>query len=245
MAFSLKARRLRLKRGFTLIELLVVIAIIAILAALLLPALSRAKNRGQRIVCMNYQKQMGIAFMLYADDSEDRFPIQIANQVEDFAATTSPPNFLRSLIPYLTNPGDGKLFGCPLSTRRFVTVSENPSFYNDGNYMANAAILGHARGAMRRTSDLIIIQEDWYRRNTAWLRPALIADELYSYWHSFHPPDNREQYTNLHDDGGNLLFGDGHVEYRKGKQLRSGDFGLVPASDTWSAPSDKTYTAEL
>ncbi len=62
---------MRSRQAFTLIELLVVIAIIAILAALLLPALSRAKRRAQQAACLNNQKQMSLAFHMYADDHND------------------------------------------------------------------------------------------------------------------------------------------------------------------------------
>lgn len=74
LSLRLPRKDFRTKCGFTLIELLVVIAIIAILAGMLLPALARARQKGQVTACINNLHQMTVATRLYADDFGGRYP---------------------------------------------------------------------------------------------------------------------------------------------------------------------------
>ena len=85
-------KRCGLGRGFTLIELLVVIAIIAILAAMLLPALSKSKAKAQGIICLSNLKQLQIGWLLYSDDNNSRIPQNIASNSGRLTSIPSDPN---------------------------------------------------------------------------------------------------------------------------------------------------------
>lgn len=108
--------------AFSLVELLVVIAVVAILAALLLPALSRSRETAKEARCTNNLKQIYAGFLLYQSDNDGRFPggFRWIHQQEWYNAnfaggkdgwdTNIPPAKLRPLFPYL---GASDVFGCP------------------------------------------------------------------------------------------------------------------------------------
>lgn len=97
-------------RGFTLIELLVVIAIIAILAAILLPALARAREAARRSSCQSNLKQMGVIFFMYAGESRDKLPQRQTLRCDGALGTAMIFSGPALMPEYLTDP---ELVMCP------------------------------------------------------------------------------------------------------------------------------------
>ena len=168
-------------------------------------------------------------------------------------ATTATPNYFNSLIPYLgvTN-SIAKMVTCP-STKGGVGLEISNT--NVTSMVGNANAMNRRMIEIPKPSEIVFLQELFDRRNIAFMRPLRVnpatSPNTYLWWHYNLAPalnaiNQLENYTTIHEAGGNLPFVDGHAEYRKVTKMDSGVFGLgiggvaVPASaelNPSSAPS--------
>ncbi len=213
--------------AFTLIELLVVMAILGILAAILLPALSKSKIRAEALTCANNLKQLGTAWFLYADDNRDELvnnhgvPETLsrrqtwANNVEDWLASDDNTNLLyladSKLGPYANRAT--KIYKCPADRvpapngERIRSMSMNSLVGNPGvltNQYNPLYQQFFKANQMPNTSGIFVFLDE--QADT--LNDGFFLNILEDYrWGNFPGP--------YHNGGVNLSFGDGHTEGHK------------------------------
>lgn len=237
------------RKGFTLIELLVVIAIIALLMALLVPALERAREQAQRMVCLNNLDELMFAWNFYNDDNDGRI---VNGDTEEYKVDPAEPCWVRkdwargnepeptfdekkqaiidgALFPYVKIL---KVYSCPTllagNLRTYAMAdSMNCTGWPRPDGQPPRVRIRHINDIYRPHTQITFL-DDGGTAGAAlggWTLFSIYDSRRWEWWD---PPPIR------HGDGTTFAFADGHVEYWKWEDQRTIDFGLLMKA--WSQP---------
>lgn len=194
------------KRAFTLIELLVVIAIIALLLAILMPSLRKARDQAKGVTCRNNLRQIGLAFNLYTEDYEGKFPRNGGVWIVKF-------------LPYIGGQGDDDedyremgVYNCPGYPNKEQTLDYVINSWKDGNteQIGYSPVSDFHRPA---TKVFLADNEDAPSRPIIRRDGGLGGRGEFDVWHPRHLPtgtaQNRRVAKARHRDGCNVAFMDG------------------------------------
>jgi len=213
--------------AFTLIEILTVIAIISILAAMLLPSFSRAREMARRTSCASNMKQLGLGFQQYLQDYDGRFPYAgnwqswgngghwvagvngtgTAGSPGALAAFTKAADYAPTGA--VANIQGGGLYTYVKSTQIYVCPSSRDGQQTGLSYSMNCVLGGSAEFSVQNQSDVILLIDEAY------------PSDAY-FWVSADPAAS-DQFQTVHNGGGNILFCDGHVKFYPFAKFYAGD----------------------
>jgi prepilin-type N-terminal cleavage/methylation domain-containing protein/prepilin-type processing-associated H-X9-DG protein len=210
------------KNAFTLIDLLVVIAIIAILVALLFPALSRAKGKAKRTTCGNNLRQINLGLRMYSDDHSDTAPPSPQTSNSYLIDFTGYKKLMKSYVGINgESSARDKLFACPADTFYYDFTQPNLNYvpeslhnqatndyssywFNSGTLLIfgtnSPGLAGRKLSSIRHPTKTVLVAE----------MPAFCPWS----WHNPKPPDNNGRVP-FKDAKNMVSFVDGHVSYIK------------------------------
>lgn len=185
-------------------ELLVVIGVIGILAALLLPALNLARDKGRAAVCLSNLKQLYVALSMYADDNNERYPFASSTVYWDQVSAEGTAGWMQAIQPYLQST---KVLKCP-------SDSTSSFSYFLGTRAAFIAMGGRAsvvRSAIDRP-DAYVLAGDTFSQGSGMFDPLDCDKDDYSV-NCAGGPEGGSPHLEWRRHGGaqNILFGDGHA----------------------------------
>ena len=202
------------RSGFTLIELLVVIAIIAILAAILFPVFAKAREKARQSSCLSNVKQMMLGVLNYAQDYDERLPLQWQNIPSHTAlgqsVATNYYTWPERIMPYVKND---QIFQCP--SKQFATMIDNYNTYPTAYHFNSNNVSspgGAAMGTITQPANTILLFDGYGRMDSGGWTAANFGNLISG------TPDAAAvalycTTVRRHNDGANLAFVDGHAKW--------------------------------